>query len=85
MNAEDIVIECSWNAENIEDVRNKVLWKDAPCELTEETNVDNCFMVSHTNCSSTTPCTLKFILKNNRKFSCLQILSEVFIVVFYKF
>lgn len=83
MNAEDMVIECSWTIENFEDVRNKILWKDDLCELTQETNLDNCFMVSQTNCS-TAPCTLKFILKNNRKFSCLQILSEVLFIVFFK-
>lgn len=82
MNAEDIAIECSWTIENIEDVRNKILWKDDLCELTEETDVDNCFMVSQPDCSSA-QCTLKFVLKNNRKFSCLQILSEVIVLLFF--
>ena len=86
MNAEDVDIVCSWTIENIEQVRNKILWKDDLCELSEETNVENCFMVVQQANSSDGPCTLKIILKNNRKFSNLQILSEVsFMICFFLF
>ena len=54
----------------------KILWKEQFSELSEETSIENCFSMSKSNPDSG-PCTLKIILKNNRKFAALQILSEV--------
>ena len=83
MNAQEVTeispecsVECSWKIENIDHVKNKILWKEHLSELTEETNIDNCFMMSQTS-PECTPCTLKIVLRNNRKFVALQILSEV--------
>ncbi len=80
MNVEEVTVECSWEIENLDHVRNKILWKEELSELTEETNIDNCFMMKQTNPS---PCTLKITLKNNRKFAALQILSEVKLLVYF--
>ena len=52
------------------------MWKEQLSELSEETSIENCFSMSKSNPDSG-PCTLKIILKNNRKFAALQILSEV--------
>ena len=76
MNAGEVLIECSWEVENLDDVRNKILWREQLSELTEETNLENCFRISQSD-SSSCPCTLKLSLQNKRKFSALQILSEV--------
>lgn len=76
MNVEEVTVECSWKIENLDDVRNKILWKENLSELTEETNIENCFAISQAD-SESGPCTIKFVLKNNRKFAALQILSEV--------
>ena len=78
MNSTDVVVECTWSVENISDVATKILWKDELCELTEETDIDNCFAMNQPNLpGDNIPCTLKLSLKNNKKFSALQILSGV--------
>jgi hypothetical protein len=76
MNPDAVTMDCSWKIENIDDVRKKILWKEQLSELSEETSIENCFSMSQSNPDSG-PCTLKIILKNNRKFAALQILSEV--------
>ena len=76
MNPDAVTVDCSWKMENIDDVRTKILWKEQLSELSEETSIENCFSMSQSNPDSG-PCTLKIILKNNRKFAALQILSEV--------
>ncbi|XP_046441448.1 uncharacterized protein LOC124192277 [Daphnia pulex] len=76
MNPEAVTIDCSWKIENVDAVRTKILWKEQLSELSEETSIENCFNMSQSNPDSG-PCTLKIILKNNRKFAALQILSEV--------
>jgi hypothetical protein len=75
MNPDAVTVDCSWKMENI-DVKAKILWKEQLSELSEETSIENCFSMSQLNPDSG-PCTLKIILKNNRKFAALQILSEV--------
>lgn len=76
MNLDEVTIDCTWKIENNDDVRKKILWKEQMSKLTEETNVENCFMMSQID-SPSGPCTLKLCLKNNRKFAAIQILSEV--------
>jgi hypothetical protein len=73
MNPDAVTVDCSWKMENI---FSKILWKEQLSELSEETSIENCFSMSQLNPDSG-PCTLKIILKNNRKFAALQILSEV--------
>ena len=76
MNADEVSVECSWEVENLEEIHKKILWKDRLSDLTAETNAENCFKVSQQNPESG-PCKLKIVLKKNRKFAALQILSEV--------
>lgn len=76
MNPDAVTVDCSWKIENVDAVRTKILWKEQLSELSEETSIDNCFNMSQSNPDSG-PCTLKIVLKNNRKFAVLQILSEV--------
>merc|ERR1712071_437055 len=51
-------------------------------ELTEESNIENCFEMIQPSDNST-HCTLKMTLKSNRKCSGIQILSEVAIFEVY--
>jgi len=75
MNSDKLKVECSWSVENIEEIPNKILLREKLGELTEESNIENCFeMIQPTE---NTHCTLKLILKCNHKFTGIQILSEV--------
>jgi len=78
MSKDDVVIECSWNLD-VDQVREKIIWKTGEQgELTEEADAENCFTISSNPSSAEAePCTLKFLLSNNRKFSSLHVLSEV--------
>ena len=75
MNSDKVKVECSWSVEKIEEIPNKIIWKEELGELTEESNIENCFEM--TQPVENTPCTLKLTLKCNQKFTGIQILSEV--------
>lgn len=75
--AEEVTIECSWDIESLESVSQKIIWKEELAELTTESNIENCFMMSQPSAENPVSCTLKISLRNDRKFSGLQILSEV--------
>lgn len=74
---EETAIESSWLIENLETISQKIIWKQELTELTNESNIENSFMMSQPPMENPIPCSLKISLKNNRKFSGLQILSEV--------
>lgn len=76
MSPEEVTVECTWKIEHIDEVWNKILWKEKLAELAEETNIENCFNMSQIT-SDPRPCSLKICLRKNRKFVALQILSEV--------
>jgi len=73
----DVVVESTWQVEDVDDLPQKILWRDSVCELTQETDAANCFALNrpappHANAA----CTLKLILRNGRQVSVLQVLSE---------
>ena len=75
MNSDKLQVECSWSVKNIREIPNKILWKEELGELTEESNIENCFEMIQP--MENTHCTLKLTLKCNRKFAGIQVLSEV--------
>lgn len=75
MNSDKLQVECSWSVKNIGEIPNKILWKEELGELTEESNIENCFEMIQP--MENTHCTLKLTLKCNRKFAGIQVLSEV--------
>ena len=84
MSSDDITVDCSWQINNMKDIANKIMWKEELGELTEESNIENCFEMIQPSDNST-HCTLKMTLKSNRKCSGIQILSEVYMMCTFSF